>query len=140
MLININDIVVRARVRSIKDSQVSALADSIAEIGLLNPVTITPDTNIRNGRSVDAYGLVAGAHRLEACKRLGMTEIETTVIELGEYERVIAECDENLCGTNLGCAERAVLTAERKLHYELLHPALRLEDVFQSEVWALKPA
>ncbi len=35
---------------------------------------------------------------------------------------VIAECDENLCGTNLSAAERALFTARRKEAYEALHP------------------
>ena len=122
MQINISDIEVRTRVRPLKDTQVAALVDSIAEVGLLNPITITPKVRFRHGQPEDAYELVAGAHRLEAVKRLGFKVIETTIVELGEHERGLAECDENLCGANLGHAERSMFTARRKVLYELLHP------------------
>ena len=35
---------------------------------------------------------------------------------------VIAECDENLCGTKLTAAERALFTRRRKEAHEALHP------------------
>jgi ParB family chromosome partitioning protein len=35
---------------------------------------------------------------------------------------IIAECDENLQGTNLTSAERALFTNQRKEAYEQLHP------------------
>jgi hypothetical protein len=37
-------------------------------------------------------------------------------------QAVIAECDENLCGTNLSKAERALFTVKRKEAYIALHP------------------
>jgi len=45
-----------------------------------------------------------------------------TVVDLDEPHRVLAECDENLCGTTLTPAERAEFTARRKQAYEQLHP------------------
>ncbi len=69
-----------------------------------------------------SLGLVAGAHRLEACKRLGWSEIPAIVSELGDHERVIAECDENLCGTKLSAVDVAIFTAKRKEAYLALHP------------------
>ena len=63
----IDRIVVGARTR--RDmGDLAALAASIAEIGLLNPITVDED-----GR------LLAGARRLAACKLLGWTEVEVTV-------------------------------------------------------------
>jgi len=47
------------------------LADSIAEVGLLHPVVVTPE-----GR------LIAGQRRLEACRQLGLTEVPVTVVDL----------------------------------------------------------
>jgi len=122
MLIMANKIVVGARVRPVTDARVDALINSIAEVGLLNPITVVKEMVINSGQSVDGYTLVAGAHRLEAMRRAGQAEIEATVVALDEHERLLAECDENLCGTNLGCAERALLTARRKQTYEFLHP------------------
>ena len=50
---------------------VSALAESIAQVGLLQPIVVTPSDR-----------LVAGYHRLEACKALGWAEIPATVVEI----------------------------------------------------------
>ena len=122
MQINISDIEVRARMRPVTDSRVDALINSIADVGLLNPITVVKETVIRGGQSAEGYTLVAGAHRLEAMRRRGDTEIEATVVDLDKHERRLAECDENLCGTNLGSAERATLTSIRKECYEFLHP------------------
>jgi ParB family chromosome partitioning protein len=47
------------------------------------------------------------------------------VVTLGELQRQIAECDENLCGTTLTKAERALFTERRKQAYEALHPETR---------------
>lgn len=110
------------RLRGISDAQVEALVNSIADVGLLNPITVYPRSVVVGGISTDGYGLIAGAHRLEACKRLGLAEIDVHITELSELERQIAECDENLCASSLTPAERAMFTARRKEAYEALHP------------------
>lgn len=113
------------RLREISEAQVVALMASIGDVGLLNPITVYPRKVIEAGISVDGYGVVAGAHRLEACKRLGHIEIAAQVVGLSELERQIAECDENLCGTTLTPSERATFTRRRKEAYEALHPETR---------------
>lgn len=120
--VDVNLISTVGRIRGLTESTVDALVDSIAEVGLLNPVTVYRKPITRSGLTVDGYGLVAGAHRLEACKRLGLAEIEVTIVDLDEPHRVLAECDENLCGTTLTPVERAEFTAKRKWAYEKLHP------------------
>ena len=113
------------RLREISEAQVASLMESIADIGLLNPITVYP-SEIQDGAvAVDGFGLIAGAHRLEACRRLGLAEIPAHVVELGELERQIAECDENLCGTKLTPSEKALFTKRRKQAYEALHPETR---------------
>ena len=52
---------------------IDRLAASIAAIGLLHPIVITPDGT-----------LIAGQRRLEACKRLGWSEIPVTTIEVDD--------------------------------------------------------
>lgn len=106
------------RMRSIGDDQVNSLMNSISEVGLLNPITVY---GIDGG-----FGLVAGAHRLEACKRLGLVEIPAQVVTMNDLDRQIAECDENLCATNLTPSERAEFTARRKEAYEAKHPETKL--------------
>jgi ParB family transcriptional regulator, chromosome partitioning protein len=110
------------RLRSIDRKQVEALAASIKEVGLLNPITVYKREIIRNGQPVEGFGLVAGAHRLEACKSLGWSEVPAIVVDLSDDERIIAECDENLCGSKLTASEQAMFTATRKEAYLRMHP------------------
>jgi ParB family chromosome partitioning protein len=49
---------------------IDALAESIADLGLLNPITVAPDGK-----------LLAGERRLEACKKLGWDTVPVTVKE-----------------------------------------------------------
>lgn len=116
-LIPIDQITTFDRVRQATRKQVDALVASIGEVGLLNPVTVAP---------TDAgFALVAGMHRLEACRALGWTAVPAVVLELDEQRRIIAECDENLCAPTLTAAERAEFTRRRKAAYEALHPGAR---------------
>ena len=78
---NISDIRIGERHR--KDlGDVASLAQSIADIGLLHPVVVTPDGT-----------LIAGARRVAACKLLGWQEIPATVVDLQDIVR--GEHDEN---------------------------------------------
>jgi ParB/RepB/Spo0J family partition protein len=60
----------------------TALMDSIRALGLLHPILVN-----------QAYRLIAGGRRLEACIRLGWKEIPATVVSLDELR---AEHDENV--------------------------------------------
>jgi ParB family chromosome partitioning protein len=60
--------------RPIDDLTVAALAKSMAEIGMMTPITITLSESGANGES--CYDIVAGRHRLAAAKQLGWTEID----------------------------------------------------------------
>lgn len=113
------------RLRSADPATVTALVASIRDIGLLNPITVYERPVIHANISVPGWGLVAGLHRLEACRQIGMTEIEAHVVTLGELERQIAECDENLCGPKLTPAQKAFFVVRRKHAYEALHPETR---------------
>ena len=107
------------RVRQASRPQVEALVASIREVGLLNPITVTPTD--------DGFALVAGMHRLEACRALGMTAVPAITLDLDANQRIIAECDENLCAPSLTAAERAEFTRRRKAAYEALHPETRAD-------------
>jgi len=71
--------------RKVDAGKVSELAESIKTVGLINPITVTADKE-----------LVAGAHRLEACKSLGWSEIECLVFDGTDFQKELAEIDENL--------------------------------------------
>ena len=90
MKIPIDQISVSDSRRRIDTGKVSEIAESIRRIGLLHPITVT-----RNHR------LVAGAHRLEACRRAGMSEIDCCFIDGDTLHVELAEIDENLIRNEL---------------------------------------
>ena len=72
--------------KKLNEKNVEMLVKSIKEIGLIVPIFVTEDGT-----------LIAGHHRLEACKRLGMTEIEVIVTsETDEAKLKIMEISENM--------------------------------------------
>lgn len=111
-IIPIADIRVPARRRRGLDvASVQRLMDSIREVGLLNPITITKDRM-----------LISGLHRKHACELLGWTEIPVVVVDLGGLKAELAEIDENLVRNDLSKLERSNHVAWRKEIYERLHP------------------
>ena len=56
---------------------IAALAASIEDIGLLNPITVDSDGN-----------LLAGGRRLAVCKRLGLQKIPVNIVEVKNGARL----------------------------------------------------
>jgi ParB-like chromosome segregation protein Spo0J len=88
--------------RPLDERTVLALMESIRELGLFHPIVVEAD----QGEVL----LVAGRHRLEACRRLGEMKIEAVnvysmIIEEDPGEtavlRPIVELEENLCRLNV---------------------------------------
>jgi ParB family chromosome partitioning protein len=101
--------------------KVKSLTASIKEIGLLNAVTVTK-----------AGVLVAGLHRLTACKELGYTEIPVNVLESEDNLKIeLAEIDENLIRNELHWIEQGKALSRRKEIYELLHPETKHNAKFK---------
>jgi len=114
MRIQIDKIKVNPGRREALPEHIEELAKSIAEVGLLNPITVDRE-----------YTLIAGLHRLEAAKRLGWTEIECTVSSLEGLQAELAEIDENFVRCELTAVEYGDLLLRRKEIYETLHPETR---------------
>ena len=112
MLININDIKINPGRREAAPEAVQRLSESIAEVGMMNPITVTGD-----------HTLIAGLHRLEAAKKLGWTEVECRISDMDALHTELAEIDENVIRTGLSDLELSELLARRKKIYETLHPA-----------------
>lgn len=110
--------------RPIIDAAVASIADSIERVGLLQPIIVQETKLMRGGVFSPGYRLVAGHHRVEACRRLGWQTIDA--IELGEdvsfLEKELIEIDENLCRAELTPAQRAAAISRRKQIWEALHP------------------
>ncbi len=115
MRIAINEIKVGPGRREAQPEAVRELADSISEVGLLNPITVNQENT-----------LIAGLHRLEAAKLLGWKEIECTVSQLDSLQAKLAEIDENFVRVELGSVDYGDLLLQRKEIYEKLHPETRV--------------
>ncbi len=89
--------------RPVKEHKVSELMESIRANGLLNPITLDQNLN-----------LLAGLHRLTACKLLGLDQINCNIITCKDVSQArLAEIDENLIRSELEALERAELWLER---------------------------
>jgi len=119
--IDISKITVNTGRRKLIKGKVRELASSIKSVGLLNPITV-----VRNNGH---YDLVAGLHRIEACKSLGHTDILATVTELAGAQKELAEIDENLIRGNLHFVDRADQLKRRKQIYEELYPESKAGNV-----------
>ncbi len=121
----IQQVRVGQRLRRVRPESVEALAESIKELGLLNPILVTPIQEDEAPEAAKTYQLIAGNHRLEACKRLGMTEIGANIVTVQDVDQRLAEIDENLCRSELNQLERAEHLVERKSLYETKYPETR---------------
>lgn len=101
--INVNEVIVRKRMRKVNKAKAESLAISISDGRMINPIILNGNT------------LVAGAHRLEAHKILE----EKTIWyvpggELGNDDSLkLIEIDENLFRNELSEAERSQHISER---------------------------
>lgn len=86
--------------RTFDEEGLDVLARSIAQNGLLVPVSLRADE--------DGYILIAGERRLRACKSLGWTEIPAVLLEKEEEEAAVLTLIENLHRENLNCFEEAL--------------------------------
>lgn len=111
MRIQVDEVRIRAGRRELDTAHVQDLADSIRELGLLNPITVDKDNF-----------LIAGLHRLEAVKLLGRQEIDCTISSLEGLQAELAEIDENFVRNNLPPVEYGEMLLRRKEIYEALHP------------------
>lgn len=96
---------------------IDGLAKSIAEIGLLHPIVI----NEKNE-------LIAGFRRLEACKKLGWTDILVHVVNLEEIRK--GQVDENVVRKDFTPSEIAAI-------YEALAPEEKAEAKERKEATQL---
>ena len=120
MIQKINEIILNDNRRKVNLEKVKELAESIKQLGLINPITV-------NANNV----LIAGNHRLEAFKLLGKDEIEVTVLDLNDLLAELAEIDENLIRNELFWTDADKQIARRKTIYLELYPETKKGAVNQ---------
>ena len=107
----LDKIIVAEGRRKIDKKKLESLTESIKELGLINPISVTSD-----------YTLIAGYHRLEAFRTLGKDEIPVMILDLKDARAELAEIDENLIRNELSVLEQAECLKRRKEIYESIHP------------------
>lgn len=86
--------------KNFSDDAITALADSIREHGMLQPILVRP---LSNG----SYQIVAGERRWRAARMLGLEEVPVTIRELSDVETMQIAIIENLQRENLNPIEEA---------------------------------
>lgn len=103
------------RLREVDPAYVEVLRESIANIGLIQPIEVRETEG-------DRFLLVAGAHRLAAVKGLAAPMIEVVVVKASDLRAQLREIDENLIRHELKALDRAGFLARRKEVWEALYP------------------
>ncbi|RFB91795.1 chromosome partitioning protein ParB [Rhizobium leguminosarum bv. trifolii] len=100
----ISEIVIPERLRAVEEEHALAIAQSIVEHGLINPITVRATPNAKGGK----YTLVAGAHRIRAVQINDDVEVEAMIVEGDKAEAQLIEITENLFRNDLSVMDRAV--------------------------------
>jgi ParB family chromosome partitioning protein len=85
--------------RRFAESDLRALADSIRQNGILQPLTVR--------RSAERYELIAGERRLRAAKLAGLTTVPCIIMEINDRNAAILALVENIQREDLNCFEEA---------------------------------
>lgn len=112
------DVDASQRLRPFSEAGVESLLVSIAQLGVMKDPIQVRKARHRKGALV----LMAGAHRLEAARRLGWEMIPATVWECNDAWADLMEVDDNLAGAELSPLDTAVFLARRKAIYEAEFP------------------
>lgn len=122
MMLRIENIKIGSRIRQ-EAGDLSQLKRSIQEVGLLNPIMVN-----------EKYELLSGFRRLEACRQLGWSEIDATIVETAndQVKNLDFEFHENLGRLNLNEEEQK---SYNQIRYELLHPPKTRNRFF---IWLMR--
>lgn len=115
----------RSDARSRNDAIVKALAESIREVGILQPIRVRKKLTFNSGVEEELFEIIAGAHRHEAAQQLGLEQVPCILTTDDDLHAELAMIDENLMRAELSPADRALNIAKRKFIYEALHPETR---------------
>jgi ParB family chromosome partitioning protein len=124
-----DSVVIGPRHRPLESDRIEALAESIKELGLRQPISVFMDSD-------DSAHLIAGLHRLEAAKRLGWDQIDASFVKLSPIKREMWEIAENLFRVDLSKEQR---DQHIRRYAELIEASEADDKVHQSEALYEKP-
>lgn len=121
--VNLGALRASAQPRPLVTADVDKLAASIAQVGLIQPITVREVAMMQGPLAGSGYQIVAGHHRVAACRALGWTEVDAIVVTAASHLNAeLLEIDENLCRSELTASQRAQAIKRRKAIWEALHP------------------
>lgn len=117
---------VRQDARPVDQNALTALVESVREIGFTCSILVRPRVIYESGQEAQGFEIIAGRHRFEAAQQLGMETMPCRVAEFNDLHAELAMLDENLrrAGYNSPAAT-AQAVARRKEIYEAIHPETR---------------
>lgn len=117
--IRIDQIHIPARLRAVEEEHALAIAQSIVEHGLLNPITVRATPAANKGKT--PFTLVAGAHRTRAEVINDQVEIDAMVVDADQAEGQLVEIVENLFRNDLSVIDRAIFLQTYRDVWEAKH-------------------
>jgi len=117
--IPLSSIHIGERARPVDEDHALAIAASMAERGLINPITVrsTPATN----KGKTPYTLVAGGHRHRGAELNQWSEIDALVVEADAAEAQLIELSENLFRNELSALDRGLFVVKFREIFEEKH-------------------
>jgi ParB family chromosome partitioning protein len=115
----LTSILVGDRARPIDEDHAQAIAASMVDRGLINPITVRATPAAKGGKT--PYTLVAGGHRLRAAALNGWDEIDAIIVSADAVEAQMMEIAENLYRNELSALDRAVFVLKYREIYEEKH-------------------
>ncbi len=97
--------------KSFSEESIAALADSIQQYGILQPILVRPKDGM--------YQIVAGERRWRASRMLGLDEVPVIIKELSDKETMQIALIENLQRENLNPIEEAMGYRELMEQFEM---------------------
>ncbi len=101
--------------QALDGDELNALASSIAEKGVLQPLIVT------KGDVEGRYQIIAGERRWRAAKQAGLTEVPVILRELARPEQLEIALIENIQRRDLSCIEEAMAYARLHQEFGLSH-------------------
>ena len=137
--IALRNLVASGQPRPLITEDVDKLAASIKELGLIQPITVKHSVVI-HGTAEAGWQIVAGHHRVAACRLLGWSDIDALVIgDMDHLQAELIEIDENLCRSELSTTQRSKYMKRRRQIWEAMHPVERVVKVDETEVEQVVP-
>lgn len=99
--------------KSIDDAQLSALSESIAEHGIIQPILVKADG--------DGYQIIAGERRWRAAKQAGLQEVPIRILDVSEEQAMELALVENLQREDLSPLEVALAIQEMITKLDITH-------------------